>query len=212
MKLNERKSNVMIFNYTHNYQFGTRVHLNDALLETISETRLLGTVISSDLKWHSNTRQLTQKGYQRMTILRKLYEFDVPQEDLVMIYNLYIRSILEYNSNVWFSSITNEERENIERVQRVACKIILKDEYENYEQALKKLNLQNLSDRRQMLAVRFAEKCTKNERFRDLFPLTDKHMEIRSREKYLVKFATTERLKNSSIPAMQRLLNRKGSK
>ena len=212
IKLNERKSNVMVINYTHNYQFGTRVHLNDSLLEIINETRLLGTVVSSDLKWHSNTRQLTQKGYQRMTILRKLYEFDIPQDDLVMIYNLYIRSVLEFNSNVWFSSITNEERENLERVQRVACKIILKDQYESYSQALKILNLQTLSDRRQMLAVRFADKCVKNDKFKDLFPLNEKRMEVRSNEKYLVKFANTERLKNSSIPAMQRLLNKKGSK
>ena len=70
----------------------------------------------------------------------------------MLIYNQYIRSILEFNSTVWFSSITNEERENIERVQRVACRIILKDDYVNYNQALKTLNIQNLSERRQMLA------------------------------------------------------------
>ena len=208
MKLNESKSKVMVINYAHNYQFATRVHLNDTLLETINETRLLGTVLSSDLKWHSNSKQLTQKGYQRMTILRKLYDFDLPLEDLVMIYNLYIRSILEFNSNVWFSSITNEEREDIERVQKVACKIMLKDDYENYSQALKKLNLQNLSDRRQMLAYRFAVKCVKSDRFKDLFPLNDK----RNSEKYAVKCAHTGRLMDSSLPAMQRLLNRKGAK
>ena len=147
------------------------MNLNDTLLETISETKLLGTIVSSDLKWHANTKMLTQKGYQRMSILRKLYEFDIPVEDLVLIYNQYIRSILEFNSNVWFSNLTNEEREDIERVQRVACQIILKDDYQNYNHALEKLKLQNLSDRRQMLAVRFADKCTKSDRFKDLFPL-----------------------------------------
>jgi hypothetical protein len=140
-----------------------------------------------------------------MIILRKLYEFDLPKEDLVMIYTLYIRSILEYNSNVWFSAITNEEREDLERVQRVACKIILKDDYQNYNQALKQLNLQNLSDRRQMLARRFALKCTKNERFKELFPLNS----CRNKDKYAVKFAHTDRLRDSAIPVMQRLLNKK---
>ena len=61
---------------------------------------------------------------------------------------MYIRSVLEFNSSVWFSSITVEERENIERVQCVACKIILEDEYATYREALEKLNLTNLSDRR----------------------------------------------------------------
>jgi hypothetical protein len=67
-----------------------------------------------------------------MSILRKLYEFDLPVENLVLIYNQYIRSILEFNSNVWFSSLSNEEREDIERVQRIACIIILKDDSEKY--------------------------------------------------------------------------------
>ena len=208
MKLNVEKSNVMIFNETKNYQFATRIQLNETILETVKEAKLLGTIVSSDLTWHSNSQYLTQRGYQRMIILRKLYEFNLPNEDLVQIYTMYIRSVIEYNSNVWFSSITNEERENLERVQRVACKIILKDDYENYDQALETLNLQTLSDRRQMLARRFAEKCTKSDRFKDLFPLNDNLMGARNKEKFKVNFASTDRLKNSTIPAMQRLLNR----
>ena len=58
-----------------------------------------------------------------MTILRKLYEFYIPQEDLVQIFTM---SVLESNSNVWFSVITNEEKENLERLQMVACRIIHK--------------------------------------------------------------------------------------
>ena len=100
MLLNEQKSKIMIFNFTKKYQFSTRVHLNDTLLDIINETKILGTILSSDLTWHKNSEYLTKKGYQRMTMLRKLYKFDVPQEDLVMIYCQYIRSILEYNSNV----------------------------------------------------------------------------------------------------------------
>ena len=96
-----------------------------------------------------------------MSILRKLFEFNIPREDLVLIYTMYIRSVLEYNSNVWFSSITMEEREDIERVQKVACRIILKDEYSGYSEALKSLNLISLSDRRQILAKRFANDLRK---------------------------------------------------
>ena len=212
MKLNEEKSKIMIFNFTHDYQFSTRVHLNGTLLDTIAETRLLGSIVSSDLKWHSNSEALTKRGYQRMIILRKLYEFDIPQEDLVLIYCSYIRSVLELNSNVWFSSITNEERENLERIQKIACKIILKENYENYEKALETLKLKSLSERRQMLALRFAQKCLNHDRFRDLFPLNDANVDTRNSEKYVVKFASTDRLKESSIPAMQRLLNRNTKK
>ena len=206
MKLNEQKSKVMVFNFTKNYQFSTRVHLNNTLLEIIRETRLLGTIVSSDLTWHKNTQLLVQKGYQRMTMLRKLYNFDIPQEDLLLIYCLYIRSILEYNSNVWFSSITEEEKEDLERVQAISFRIILKEEYSDYQQALSDLNMKSLHERRQMLAFRFATKCTKSEKFSNLFP-KNKPSISRNPEKYNVNFAKTGRLKKSSIPAMQRLLN-----
>ena len=121
---------------------------------------------------------------------------------------MYIRSVLEYNSNVWFSAITNEERENLERVQKVACRIILKSDYTNYTDALKTLTLLSLSDRRQLLAKRFALKCVKSDRFKDLFPINQNGKELRNSEKYLVRFCNGSRLQNSSIPAMQRLLNK----
>ena len=135
-----------------------------------------------------------------MTMLRKPYKFDIPKEDLVLIYTMYIRSVLEFDSNVWFSAISNEEREDIERVQRVACKIILKEEYTTYKDALESLNLETLSDRRQLLAKRFATKCTKSEQFSDLFPLNPTGPDLRNNEKYKVKFARTSRLKDSAIP------------
>ena len=44
IKLNENKSKLMVFNRTRNFQFSTRIHLNNKLLDIIGETRLLGTV------------------------------------------------------------------------------------------------------------------------------------------------------------------------
>ena len=138
----------MLFNFCNDYQFATRLHIGDALLETVKETKLLGTIIQSDLKWQSNTDMIIKKGYQRMIILNKLYEFDVPISDIVNIYILYLRSVLEQSCVVWNSSITENEKNDIERVQKVACKLILKNNYENYDTALEQLKLTRLSDRR----------------------------------------------------------------
>ena len=61
-----------------------------------------------------------------------------------------------------------------------------------------------------MLALRFAKKCTKHERFTDMFPLNDDlGMELRNGEQYYVKCASTGRLKDSAIPTIQNLLNKK---
>ena len=192
MKLNEKKTKVMIFNSSKKYQFATRLNLNNCQLETVSETHVLGTIIRSDLSWQSNTQYLVKRGYARMTILRNLYQFDIPEDDLVQIYCLYIRSVLEYNSSVWFSSITQEESDDLERVQKCACKIILKGDYTDYNSAIARLNIQTLSERRKTLAKKFAVKCTKSEKFKNLFPVNNKqHMNLRKSEKYSVNFSHT---------------------
>ena len=146
-----------------------------------------------------------------MTILRKLTEFEIPVVDMVQIYCLYIRSILEYNSCVWFSSITQEEEDDLERVQKCSVKIILKQDYTDYQEALDYLKLQYLSTRRDKLALKFAKKCTKSDKFLNLFPLNTES-NIRNSETHKVQFAKRSRLQNASIPAMQRLLNNDKSK
>ena len=93
MKLNVQKSQVMIFNHTKDFQFATRLYLEETLLETVTQTKLLGTIVQSDLKWGENTEMIVKKGYQRMLILHKLYSFNIGDDDLVHIYSLYIRSI-----------------------------------------------------------------------------------------------------------------------
>ena len=77
MKLNCKKSKYMIFNFTKNYKMSTRLKLEDNLLEEVSETRLLGVILDNQLSWQSNTSFIVKKAYKRMSILHKLYEFDV---------------------------------------------------------------------------------------------------------------------------------------
>ena len=143
-----------------------------------------------------------------LEILRRLYEFQVPMSDLSQIYSLYVRSILEFNCCVWNFSITEAETEDIERVQKVACKIILKDSYNSYENALNTLKLENLKERRRKLCLKFTQHCLKTNKSKGMFPLNDHNkIKVRSNEKFNVNFASTGRLLNSAIPQMQRLLN-----
>ena len=204
-KLNENKTQVMIFNPTKNHQFGIRLHMNGKLLETVDKVTLLGTIISTDLTWSSNTHYIVRKAYQRLEIIKKLYTFSVPTEDLVHIYILYVRSILEFNCCVWHFSLTAEDRQEIERVQKIACKIILKNNYSSYLDALVTLKLETLNDRRENLCERFAKKCVKGPpQVANMFPIDH----TRHSNKFQVTFARHDRLLHSAIPQMQRILNR----
>ena len=127
MLLNKKKSKVMNFNCTKNYQFSSRLRLDNQVLETIPETKLLGVMINDKLTWDSNTSYLVKRANGRIRMLHKLVEFNVPVEDLITIYILYIRSDLEQSCQVWHSSLTFENRTDIERVQKNALKIILRD-------------------------------------------------------------------------------------
>ena len=208
MKLNAKKSKVIIFNFTRDYQFSTRLYIENILLEIVNETKLLGTLISSDLTWHANTEMLVKKAYQRMIMLHKLYSFNLSDEDMVTIYTLYIRSILEQSCQVWHFSITHEEKADIERVQKAACKVILGERYSDYPSALDALNLDSLATRRQTLSLKFAKKCLKFNQTKDMFPLNNTDaIDVRHRDKFQVQFAKGSRLLDSAIPQLQRALN-----
>ena len=150
------------------------------------------------------------KANARMVIVRKLVEFAIPYKDLVNLYCIFIRSILEFNCAVWFSSISEDESLDLERVQKNVCRLILKHQYIDYDQALNTLKLETLKQRRAKLALKFAEKCLKNDEMKYLFPRNSpsKH-NLRKIEEFQVKFAHSKRLFKSSIPTLQRMLNQK---
>ena len=84
--------------------------------------------------------------------------------------------------NVWHSSLTKENREDLERVQKATLKVILKKDYLNYKDALKLTNLETLEERREAIGLRFAMNGLKNQNFSKLFPLnSQKHvMKVRN--------------------------------
>ena len=207
MKLNTDKTNYMIFNFSTKLQFNTRLRLEHNKLDQIHETKLLGLVLRDDLSWKSNTGELTRRAFSRMIIIKKLVQFAVPLEELVEIYTLYIRSVAEQSAVVWHSSITKGEQRDIERIQKVALRVMLGERYSSYTEALKVTGLETLAARRTKLCLNFARKCVKNEQTSWMFPTNQSTVNTRHHEKFHVTKAKTDRLAKSSIPYMQKLLN-----
>ena len=82
---------------------------------------------------------------------------------------VYIKSILEQSCVVWHSSLTQEDTESIERVQKNALRVILRSNFQNYENAFEKLNLETLEERREKLCLSFAKKCQRIPQANELF-------------------------------------------
>ena len=89
-------------------------------IETVQQTKLLGTIITDNLKWDKNTENIVKKAYARMAILRKLSSFQAPEKDMKQVYIADIRGLIEHSSNVWHSNLTIENENYLERAQKIA--------------------------------------------------------------------------------------------
>ena len=69
-------------------------------MEIVSQTKLLGVMINNTLTWNANTQYLVKRANSRLRLLHKLVSFSVPVSDLINIYILYIRSIVEQSCQV----------------------------------------------------------------------------------------------------------------
>ena len=117
-----------------------------------------------------------------------------------------IRSILELAVPVWHGGLTKIQSYNIERIQKIAFKMILKEKYTTYTAACKSLATQTLHDRRVKLCRNFAQKNLKSEN--SMFQTVNTNISTRQRMKKVIEFkCNTTRFFKSSLPYLARLLN-----
>ena len=94
--------------------------------------------------------------------MRRLKLFGANQSELIDVYCKQVRSVLEFAAVVWHPGLTQNNTVDIERVQKSALAIILGKSYNSYENALKLLNIEKLTTRREKLCLNFARKSEKN--------------------------------------------------
>ena len=152
---------------------------------------------------------LVKKANARMQLLTKIASFNATREDLKNIYITFIRSVLEQSAVVWHTSLTQQNSEDLERIQKSAMKIIMNNEYKGYKQSLIELDLQNLYDRREGLLLNFGLKCLKSDKSKIHFPPTHKKhtMKTRKTNTFQEQKCSKARLSNSTIPQLQKRLN-----
>ena len=190
-------------------EFATRLSLNSQTLERVEAVKLVGVWVDTWLDWERNTSEICKKA--RLTMLTKLKYAGVNTEDLVNIYILFIRSALEYCSVLWHSTITGDQAQSIERVQKTCLKVILGNAYKGYADALDYCGLQPLSERREARCLQFGLKCLLHPVHHRMFPvnpqLDNERNTTQSQEHFAVNWARTESYRMSAVPYIQRKLN-----
>ena len=167
----------------------------------MNQTKLLGVILSNDLKWHENTKYIVKNANKKMRMLHKFSKFTKNKSHLMHIYKSQVRGSLEYCSTVWHSSLTQSDCRDIERVQKAAMKVIMGTRYQGYEEALKFMKIDSLKERRVKMALNFAKKSLRQDIFSSLFPLNENvhQMKTRNPHRYVIKNGNTDRMKRSAV-------------
>ena len=132
-----------------------------------------------------------------------LRAFGAPVEDLLAVYQTYIRPLVEYASPVWHPAITQEQSRQIEMIQKRSCRLILGNRYEHYNTSLADLNLAMLSDRREQLLLKFGQKLLNSERHQHLIPRRpDPVYALRTSTKYQEPRSSADKYSRSTIPLL----------
>ena len=92
-----------------------------------------------------------------MQLLRTVWGFGSTHTEMVHLWIVFCRSVLEQSCVLWDSRLTLENREDLERTQKTFEKLVLKEDYKNYSHAFKVLGLEKLETRRKALTLSFAK-------------------------------------------------------
>ena len=108
---------------------------------------------------------------------------------------------------VWHSGLTKQQSAEIERVQKTALRIILGEDFTNYEVACTLFGVEPLEYRRVQLCLNFAKKDLRSER--TMFSKTEKLVNTRNKQVKVKEFnCRTRRYERNSLPYLSKLLNK----
>ena len=90
MKINYKKTKVMIFNPCTSKDFMPNLELANHELEVVEEMRVLGVILQSDMKWAANTDNMVKKAFKKLWVIRRLKGLGAGTNDLV---DLYVKQV-----------------------------------------------------------------------------------------------------------------------
>ena len=195
--------------------------LNGNEIPVVRKIKLLGVIITDDLRWEENTSLICPKVESKFYLISKLKSFGLQIDELLNIWKVMVRPITEYAAPLWHSGLSNTDINKIEDLQKTALGMILGTVYIEYKRyykfrnkpvsydiALQKYGLTTLLQRREVLTQKFALDTVKNPNHRNMFEFVQaKNMTTRYCHTIQEKFCKTDRYYNSAIPFMSRILN-----
>ena len=209
MKINESKSNIMVFTNSRKFDFPPEFAFkNSSNLAVLETEKLLGVHIDSNLKWKTNTNEIYKKAMSRMWLLRRMKALRLDPSLILDYYLKEIRPVTEHAVVTWNSGLTSYQSKQLEKIQKIALITILGHNYGSYSLACNKFNLSTLAARREQLCINFALKLYQSERSNQFFKPAKSSFNTRNPTKLVQeKICRTSRYYNSPLSYLSRLVN-----
>ena len=112
----------MIINFTNKHRFTTRIQLDGNSMEVVDQMKIIVTTRDNKLNWDTNTQNLIQKVKKQMFLLKKITNFGVSTIEMVDLWKIYCRSLLKQSAVVWGLSLTEQNRNDLERTLKSFAK------------------------------------------------------------------------------------------
>jgi hypothetical protein len=207
MVINCDKSVVMKFSKSRTKSFPSEIKVDNEYLEVKQKMRILGIILTSDLRWEANTEHICKKALKNMWVLRRMKALKLDAFTILDYYYKEVRVDLELAVPVWHSGLTVKLAADIERVQWVAISIVTGQTEFQYDRRCALLGIKPLYIQSQELCERFSVKTTSSEcRHNELFQLQKSGYYTRN-EYYREHLCRTTRFYKSALPFLTRTIN-----
>ena len=158
MQLNATKTKVLRIAPRNRNVEKTKYTIDDNTIEQVNSIKYLGITLNSSLTWDDQVNNVIKKANRMLGLISRLGR-GVSQQALLCLYKSLVLPILEYGVPSWYV-YTRKHVEALERVQRRATRLILKQRRQEmpYPQRLQNLAWFTLESRRKYLLISFVIK------------------------------------------------------
>jgi len=144
LKLNVNKCKSVSYGRCNEY--ASEYTVSDIVIDKVDKIKDLGIIFDSRLKFDKHIDAKINTAYQMLGIIKRNF-FHLTPDSFVVLYKSIVRSHLEYSEYVR-NPHHQQLIEKIEKVQKMATKLIIAVKPLKYEERLRYLNLPTLKYRR----------------------------------------------------------------
>ena len=142
MRIDAMRTKDMIIRFCRDPVFLPYINIDGAVIERVSQVKVLGVTLSSDLRWNSYVDGIVSKAKQRVFLIHQLKRDGIGQCELVRIYISVIRPVVEYVCPAGHTNLPKYVSDNIELIQKRCMQTIIFPGC-SYDDMLEMTNLSN---------------------------------------------------------------------